>query len=542
MALALGAFVWRVHGLAAQSLWRDEVDAIYFATRDLPATLSMFVNAGQNGPLYFLALRPWFSLVGTSEFALRFPSALAGVIAVLLLWQVGRRLLPLRPDNSGGRGTVDWRLETVDQKSGSGSQQSTVSSLQSLPLLAATFLAFNPYQLWYSQEGKMYTVITALVLAAVWCWLAGITQGGWRPWLAYWVIVTLGLYTHLLLILLIPLHLLWFLLAWPASRSHWRGYGLALAGLTLPYVPMVWWQWDMLTANAQLTGFSFTPLDEMGRILLYNHSRGFMPLGDEIWMAPIFFLGAAGLLLGPGEIASVSYRCCTDCRYTEHVGLVLAPWRRFALLATWLLAPVVGIYLLSLRQPIFTDRYIIWIAPAAMLLLGLGVVAVSRYGGPFGQALAGALVIYVVGFWLLAGWQQKTLPTKYDLRSGVHYIAARRAPDALLILQIPHMEYAYRYYSGNFGPRPFVESDSRLGPWMGGLWTNQGWPDDAARQEVDRQMQSQTAGHHDIWVLHSEVEMWDQRHLMDAWLDEHGDLVEQANFHGVQVRHYQLEP
>ena len=40
----------------------------------------MFVRAGQNGPLYFLTLRPWFSLMGTSEFALRYPSAMAGVL------------------------------------------------------------------------------------------------------------------------------------------------------------------------------------------------------------------------------------------------------------------------------------------------------------------------------------------------------------------------------------------------------------------------------------------------------------------------------
>jgi hypothetical protein len=29
---------------------------------------------------------------------------------------------------------------------------------------------------------------------------------------------------------------------------------------------------------------------------------------------------------------------------------------------------------------------------------------------------------------------------------------------------------------------------------------------------------------------------------MDQWLDEHGELIEQAEFHGVQVRHYTLHP
>ena len=71
-------------------------------------------------------------------------------------------------------------------------------------------LRLNPYQLWYGQEGKMYSSITLLVLAATWFWWVGISRGGWRPWLAYLVTTSVALYTHLLIILLFPLHLLWF--------------------------------------------------------------------------------------------------------------------------------------------------------------------------------------------------------------------------------------------------------------------------------------------------------------------------------------------
>ena len=94
LSLVLAAFALRVFGLDRQSLWRDEVDAIYFAVRNLSETLNMFVQAAQNGPLYFLGLRPWFGLMGTWEFVLRFPSAVAGTLSVLLLWQVGSALLP----------------------------------------------------------------------------------------------------------------------------------------------------------------------------------------------------------------------------------------------------------------------------------------------------------------------------------------------------------------------------------------------------------------------------------------------------------------
>ena len=35
--------------------------------------------------------------------------------------------------------------------------------------------------------------------------------------------------------------------------------------------------------------------------------------------------------------------------------------------------------------------------------------------------------------------------------------------------------------------------------------------------------------------------MWDSRRLMDEWLNNHGAMVEQVDYPGAQVRHYQLK-
>ena len=125
LILTLMAFGWRAARLDFQSLWRDEVDAIYFAVRNLDETLRMFVQAAQNGPLYFLGLRPWFAVVGTSEFALRFPSVVAGALSTLLVWQVGRRPLPAAPRASMPT-TVAW---------------------VGVAEIGALFFALNPYQI-----------------------------------------------------------------------------------------------------------------------------------------------------------------------------------------------------------------------------------------------------------------------------------------------------------------------------------------------------------------------------------------------------------
>ena len=150
------AFALRVIQLDGQSLWRDEVDAIRFATQPLPDLLAMFRKPGENGPLFFLGLRPWLAVAGQSEFALRFPSALAGTLAVPTLYVLVRRLTA-GFGRTAGRGRVSTAIA----------------------LVAALLMATAPYLVWYGQEAKMYALLSALGASDT---VIGVRRGpaGWR--------------------------------------------------------------------------------------------------------------------------------------------------------------------------------------------------------------------------------------------------------------------------------------------------------------------------------------------------------------------------
>lgn len=575
------AFAWRIHELMQQSLWRDEVDAIYFALRPLSETVAMFGQAAQNGPLYFLSLRPWFRVVGSSEFALRFPSALAGTLSIPLIFQVTRLIA----------GTVYEKQQVaprdmIPQKgnSSSGGIRDSLASIHGImgyavPLVATLFLAINPYQIWYGQEGKMYALIVTLALLSSWFWLQGINRGYYKYWIAYLVTTSIAMYCHLLMVLIIPLHFLWFIIAWPQSKRAWRGYLVALCGLTLPYIPMMWWHWEMLVSSEKRTLFNFVPLQEVLAKILMTQSRGpehivLKSFEDPLWLAPLFFLGLAGLLLGSGEIGE--HHIGTDLAengnveqsHTEQndeaqsdeersrgsadfdlkgkdkVGSLhyLNRWRRFGLIISWLLVPIGFIYLISLRQPVFVDRYIIWIAPAAMMVLALGLKTVWRNAAALSLPLTVALLLYLILFWGYVGWQQKTTTAKYDLRSAVTYISDRRNPEELLILQIPHVEYSFRYYSSDLGTHPFEGSVERLGYWKEGLYTNRNnhLPEAEVAAEVGVQMQELIGSSEVVWVIYSEAHMWDQKRFMEKWLDEHGTTLESEDFYHAHVRKYKF--
>jgi 4-amino-4-deoxy-L-arabinose transferase-like glycosyltransferase len=508
--LLIAAFAWRMIGLTEQSFWRDEVDVIFLSMRPLQETFSMFISPAQNGPLYYLLIRPWLFLAGSNEFALRYTSVLFGTLAVVLVWQVGRRLLP-----GGNR-----------------------FSLDNGALLAAIFLAMNPYQLWYSQEGKMYALVMCLTLLSTWSWLEAMRRGGASRWLLYLLVTTISIYTHLMTALILPLHLLWFLLAWPLNRQRWQGYTFTLMGFVLPYLPLVWWQWHYLTTLDYQTGYAFTPFDEVLRVLLLGHTRGAFVNAGTVWLVPIFFVGLAGLLVGVLEMRA------SPQPTREDLNDPLLPVRgelRLLMIVAWLIVPVLLIHGVSLIKPIFVDRYVIWISSALMLLLALGVRIIHHSGGRWATLLALMLISYIGGFWLWTGWQQTYIPNKTQLRQAITYVAKRRQPDELLILQIPHTHLAYRYYTSDFGADPFADSEMRLAPWFEGLWTNNSLPDDQAYPQVSEIMAQRTEGYGDVWVLLVEAGFWDPRRLMDRWLDTNGELLERINFHGIEARHYRLQ-
>ncbi|MBU0705339.1 MAG: glycosyltransferase family 39 protein, partial [Chloroflexi bacterium] len=259
--LALVAFATRAISLDAQSLWRDEVDALRFATVSWSEMLASFTRPGWNGPLYYLLLRGWVALAGTSEYALRFFSLLLGVLGVPLIYALARRLF--------------------DRPTG---------------LLAALLLATSPYLAWYGQEVKMYTLVPALALLAIYALRRALSPskgravegGNWRWWAVTVAATSLAFYSHILAALLIPVQILLYFIWWPQSRHRWRGALVSLACLTLPYLPLLAWQVPLLLQE-RATGFAPYTLGKMVETLLNGWSLGMLGWG---WRWGVVLMGS----------------------------------------------------------------------------------------------------------------------------------------------------------------------------------------------------------------------------------------------------------
>lgn len=491
LATTLLAFALRVLTLLSQSLWRDEVDALLFATRPLPQLLEMFRQPGQNGPLFFLALRPWFAAAGTNEFSLRFPAALAGTLSIPLIYVLMVRLIDRR-----------------------------------VALLTALFVAIAPYAIWYGQEAKMYALLTVLVPASLLAVVEIARRGGWQPWVMLYVLTSLGFYTHLLAALIVPVQVLWLLiLPWASQPRRVFGVVLYVLMLGMPYVPFLRWIPPLWTSSYQ-TGHPFVPLATIFQILAGAFSRGVLSI-QPVTLLPYMIALVAGVVLWPAlavghleglrsDESQTLWR--TDSRLVARRGVLI-------LLVLWLLAPPLLLYAVSLGMPIFTDRYLIWTIPAYCALIACGVVALNRTWRRTGVAVA--LVIFALNGWSM--YLQASQPIKADFRAAAAYVRASYQAGDVVLYQIPYNRYTFSYYaSGRAEPEDPA--------WAGveGPYTNHGMTE----AEADAWMATRIGGAKTVWLIASEVSMWDERNLAGQWLDANATIADRAEFARVSVTRY----
>jgi len=380
----------------------------------------------------------------------------------------------------------------------------------------------------------MYTLVVVLVLFGMERYLAALQGGGWQRWLLYVVATSAAFYVHLVAALIVPVQVLVFLFHENGvRRARWRPWLASLAALTLPYLPLLAWQLPLLAQPGE-TGYAFVPLHDMAFSLLAAYSQGVVQ-GATPWALAVFVLP---LLLPPPR------------------GLQRW-WRGWAMLLSWLLVPIFVFFAITLVRPIYTARYLIFVLPAYLLLLAAGLLAATRRSRLLGIVLALAiLALNGRGLWL-----QARTPLKADFRGATAYLRQNLAPGDLILFQIPYGRHSFEYYMARpeLLPGPDGGEEAAAGGpgeegrfrlflplalaggleayrWAEGPYTNGGMTPEAASGH----MAEITAGSRVVWLVASESPLWDQRGLIQAWLEEQSTSTRAAEFTRVTVHRYEL--
>ncbi len=433
----------RFYNLGAQSLWSDEGNSAALATRSL-AEIAQGAANDIHPPLYYWLLRLWTQVFGASETALRSLSALLGVLLVLGTAHLGG-----------------------------------ICFSRNIGLTAGFIAALAPFQVYYSQEARMYILLAleATVAVQLFCWyirredalLTADRQSASRPlrWLPFsgqllvliWVA---GLYTHyafpLIIALLTGLYLLWVLGTRRRGWGWWRLLRWALLlvltiGLYAPWLP---------TAIRQLTtwpGVNGAPgLGAQVRGLLAMLSLG--PVGLAVARAPAarWWIWVLPALAFVGALPWALFR-------RTQQPIKGSRWMAWLSLITWAAAPLAMIMVLGLYRDAYL-KFLLIASPAFAILLARFVLEpanqlLSKPSGEPAQAapsswwrgaLASAWIIVSIAVIggisgaVLARYHNDPAMTRDDYRGITQFIVATAQPSDAIVLTAPGQAEVFNYY------------------------------------------------------------------------------------------------
>jgi 4-amino-4-deoxy-L-arabinose transferase-like glycosyltransferase len=154
--LFVAAFIIRLIALD-QSLWLDEATTAKVVQQfSLAEIITKFSPTDFHPPFYYLFMKLWTSMFGVSEIALRMPSVLFSLLAGWFVYLMGKALGVRR--QALGKSS-SYRLEP--------------SSLvpEHVGFWAAAFFLFNPLIIYYSQEARMYMIVTFFFAASLYSFI-----------------------------------------------------------------------------------------------------------------------------------------------------------------------------------------------------------------------------------------------------------------------------------------------------------------------------------------------------------------------------------
>lgn len=504
LVLAIAAGV-RFYELGSQSLWADEGNSAALASRSLARIAGDAAN-DIHPPLYYWLLHLWTGLFGDSEAGLRSLSAALGVLLVLAIAELGRRVF----NNVTG-------------------------------LVAGLVAAMAPFQVYYSQEARMYMLVAlegALAMLLFW-WLlcqedrqlpCEPSHGRRLRWLPFSgqllvLVWALGLFTHyafpLVIALASGLYGIWLIvtrgrgcLGWRAVR--WVLLLLLTMGLYAPWTGVALRQLGAWPAPDGGPGL----MEQLATIFTTLAFGPVPPVTLKPWTIALFLLALIGVL--PWSHSNRAEQC----------GTPRLDWLRSLLPPAWLLAPAIMLVALGLYRGAYL-KFLLIGSPALSLLLARAIVGPASFmlraklsaSSPAADARTdeaaidrGALrsiagIAWIIGSIALvaatsgaalAHYFSATSAARDDYRGISQFIVATGQSEDAVVLTAPGQAEAFDYYYRGELPVYPLPKQRPLDPAQ-------------TQDDLFRLLE-----HRKVYAVYWATEEADPERVIERWLDHQG--------------------
>jgi uncharacterized membrane protein len=438
------AFALRVALLDAQSLWNDEGTSVALSSLSLEAII---VGAARDihPPLYYLLLHFWMPFAGQTEFAVRFLSVIAGVLIVAVTYRIARAFFD-----------------------------------DEVAVIAAFLTAFSPFQIYYSQEARMYIWVTLFSAASVYAMVVMLKRGArsegrkvvLAPHLAplasfaYITATLAALYTQYVgaFILLVEnfAFAIWWLLSIRNTHPSTTLRSAQDAVRNLQFAPrlsplairnLAHWLIGQLAI-----GLCFLPwfLFAGGQLASWPSISEPLDLPTLLWrVLNVFSVGitlddsvATGIALAFGIVFFIGW---------WRTSAPLSNWFTVVLIL-WTFVPIIAMYIISLSRPAYNPKFLLLTTPAFLILVARGLARIHpgifergrTYPTPtplWGNVFWILSIIVTVGFFpALKNYYFDPRYARDDYRAIVRFIDANEHASDGILINAPGQIDVVRYY------------------------------------------------------------------------------------------------
>lgn len=409
LVLAIG-FLLRLYNLAAIALWHDEAFSALLIKYPWPEMFQR-IAADVHPPFYYIVLRFWHYIFGDSLFALRSFSLFFGMLTIGFAYLFVKRAFK-----------NDF-----------------------LAIVSALLIAVNPFQIQFSQEARMYTLGSFLILFSSWLILRAIESRKVIDWVFYGIVAGMSFLTHYFLMFSVAAQGI-FLLGWlfiknrENLRQNFKNifWAYFVCGLVfLPYLPTFLKQFNQVQDSYWIPKMSFLSIPGTLWKMFGNWDIWSLPFSYNafLWIfGGIFVLIFSAVILNRNRFDSKN------------------KW----LIITSFLVPFILAILLSFKRSLYLDRYFIFAGLFYLMIWAVFVHQAIKWKRNAGIILLIILVAVNIYFYQ-DNWRVMQVSKRPGMAGAAAYLNGNFESGDKLLVGSTFVYFTFEYYN-KIGLRPHLIS------------------------------------------------------------------------------------
>lgn len=377
-----------------QSLWLDEAISA-LAARDFSylGIIFDFLRIDNHPPIFYLILKFWGEIFGFTDWILRILPVVLGTAVIYFVYQIALK----------------------------------ISGIIKLALIAGFLCATSPLLIYYSQEVRMYILITLLAVIQTFIFINILKKETIRRWVLFSILICFLFFSDYITIFLFPV----FILVPIIQKQSKLVMKVLISFLPLAILFVFWFPFfnEQLIKNKDLVNIFPGWQNVIGGATFKNLAVLFAKfiLGRISFEPKLIYYSLIGIFSIPVLIS---------------LYFSFKQFKKYLIIWLWLIIPIILGFLFSLIIPVFNYFRFIYTLPALLILVSIGAFQLklkSKYlvlGLIFFSNAVGLTIYYLDPAQSRENWRQ-----------AVAFVEEKAKPKDLVVFEFFNPPAPFKWYS-----------------------------------------------------------------------------------------------